>query len=474
MYVFCVSLCFLENRNERLLCVWRGLESSVESLAGLHVCTWDVMADTQVEQLALETVEVPSSAEGEGTAGTHVSLLGNCTESSKPEGGAAESGAPAGVSTESKAPEGVAKDTKDLSSVAEALPDTVTCRRCSQQVAVAEALCTPKFRPALRYTCRNCHAVCSQLQRRGIDIKDVLSEQAAVTFFQDAKAERCNGMEGRLCYGQCRALLKQKMVETTSFLEKSGAEGAFQPLSHWMLQGYDCDRIAALAECREHPILGATYRVDIDKMSQEQIRSITEERLLHIESQARERQELRSKAPQGAAPQPDLGIEVEAVTVGDGKKRKSSEEKQAAAEAAKVQKKEDKKREKQERCAASAAAKVLPQMKKCVEKLDAALEKVVREGAGLPEASAEHIAETKKKLEEACKNATQLLTAASKGQNPNLASEVLQSEKDLNGIVKDGNAAIRTLHYYVREKKDAAKAMKQQQVSCATKAKGKK
>ena len=85
------------------------------------------------------------------------------------------------------------------------------------------------------------------------------------------------------------------------------------------------------------------------------------------------------------------------------------------------------------------------------------------------------IAECQKKLEDACKNATQLLTAASKGQNPNLAPELLQSEKDLNGIVgKDGNAAIRTLQHYVREQKEAAKGMKLNQVSRAAKAKGKK
>ena len=416
------------------------------------------MGDSQPEIVSV-TVEIPSSVEGTVSAEPPA---GGDLKSQQPEGADKEDGAPAGGSSQST----------EVSKVAVA--DIVTCRRCAQQVAVTEALCTPKFRPELRYTCRNCHAVLSQLQRRGIDIKEVLSEEAAVTFFQDAKAERANGMEGRLCYGQCRAMLKQKMVETTSFLEKDGSEGAFQPLSHWMLQGYDCERIEKLAQHRTHPILGDTYRVDIDKMSNEQIRTITEERLLHLESQARQRQQLRSKALPGEASQPDLGIEVEAVTAGDSKKRKTPEEKQAAAEAAKIQKKEDKKLEKQQRGAASAAAKVLPQLKKCSEKLETALEKVSREAVALPEASAEHIAECQKKLEDACKNATQLLTAASKGQNPNLAPELLQSEKDLNGIVKDGNAAIRTLQHYVREQKEAAKGMKLNQVSRAAKAKGKK
>lgn len=356
-------------------------------------------------------------------------------------------------------------------------PEVATCRRCQQEVSVKDAMCTPKFRLELRYTCRPCHAVLSQLQRRGVDIKEVLTEEAAVTFFQDAKSERTNGMEGRLCYAQSRALLVQKMVESTTHLEKDGSEGAFQPLSHWMLQGYDCDRIEALAERREHPILGATFRVDIDKMSKEQVRAITEERLLNIESQARERQQRKAPVGDGsssAAAQPalpDLGLEVDIVAA--EKKRKSPEEKQAAAEAAKAQRQEDKKRQKLERAATSASAKMLPQLKKCCDRLNEVLDKVSTTGAGLPEASVEHVNKTKSTLEETVKNATHMLAAAAKGHELNLGTDVLQTEKGLNGILKDGNAAIRTLQFYIREKKENAKTAKAKSGAAKAKAKAK-
>ena len=405
----------------------------------------------------VEVVEVTASAEAPGTPAAQGE---ECPATAPPEGNAAQ------IVAGEKTP---------------AVTDMVKCRRCSQEVAIADALCTAKFRPELRYTCRPCHAVCSQLQRRGVDIKEVLSESAAVTFFVDAKNERANGMEGRLCYGQSRALLLQKMIESTSHVEKDGSDGAFQPLSHWMLQGYDCDRIQALAETREHPILGTTYRVDIDKMSREQIRTITEERLLNIESQARER--LQSKnavcsASSAAAPTAlaDLGVEVEeatVATVATGKKRKTPEEKQAAAEAAKQQRQEDKKRQKLERTATSAAAKLLPQLKKCGERLNDLIGKVSTIGAGLPEATAEDVAKTQKTLEETVKNATHMLGAAAKGQGVQLEADALHTEKSLNTILKDGNGAIRSLQFYIRENKEH-KAPKENQTGRAAKAKAKK
>lgn len=396
-------------------------------------------------QAVQDVIEVPASAEAPGMA--------------------AATGEDAHVTA---APEGDAAQVVE----GEKTSEMVKCRRCCQEVAIADAMCTPKFRPELRYTCRSCHAVCSQLQRRGVDIKEVLSESAAVTFFVDAKNERANGMEGRLCYAQSRALLLQKMSESTTHLEKHGSEGAFQPLSHWMLQGYDCDRIEKMAERREHPILGPTYRVDIDKMSTEQIRSITEERLLNIESQARERVQSRGVVGHDAAAPPalpDLGLDVEVVPT--EKKRKTPQEKQAA-EAAKQQRQEDKKRQKLERSATSAAAKVLPQLKKCVDRLTDLLDKVATIGAGLPEATAEHVVKTKETLEESVKNATHMLAAASKGQGLQLAEAALLTEKSLNGILKDGNAAIRSLQFYIRENKDA-KAPKGDKKGRAAKAKAK-
>ena len=50
-------------------------------------------------------------------------------------------------------------------------------------VREADALVTQKFREDLRYTCRSCHAVQTQLQRHGIDLKTVLSEEDVASFF---------------------------------------------------------------------------------------------------------------------------------------------------------------------------------------------------------------------------------------------------------------------------------------------------
>lgn len=112
----------------------------------------------------VEVVEVTASAEAPGTPAAQGE---ECPATAPPEGNAAQ------IVAGEKTP---------------AVTDMVKCRRCSQEVAIADALCTAKFRPELRYTCRPCHAVCSQLQRRGVDIKEVLSESAAVTFFASMNA----------------------------------------------------------------------------------------------------------------------------------------------------------------------------------------------------------------------------------------------------------------------------------------------
>lgn len=200
--------------------------------------------------------------------------------------------------------------------------------------------------------------------------------------------------------------------------------------------------------------------------------------MLNIESQARERQQHRAAGGDGSSAAaralPDLGVEVEHVAAAAEKKRKSPEEKQAASAAAKAQRQEEKKRQKLERVATSAAAKVLPQLKKCYDKLNEVLDKVSTCGAGLPEASAEHVQKTKASLEETVKHATHMLAAAAKGQDLNLGTDVLKTEKGLNDILKEGNAAIRSLQFYIRETKESAKAAKAQGGAAKAKAKAKK
>lgn len=160
-------------------------------------------------------------------------------------------------------------------------------------------------------------------------------------------------------------------------------------------------------------------------------------------------------------------MEVDDTPAAREKKRKTPEEKQAAAEAAKQQRQEDKKRQKLERSATSAAAKVLPQLKRCAERLTALVDKVSTIGAGLPEASAQNVANVQKTLEETINNATHMLAAAAKGHGLKLETDALLTEKALNGILKDGNAEIRSLQFYIRENKENLKGT-------AAKAKAKK
>ena len=156
----------------------------------------------------------------------------------------------------------------------------VKCQRCSMEVNLDDALENPKFRPELRWTCRSCHACHTQLSRHGIQLTSLLTEAETVAFFAEAKAVRENSCDSRLSYGHARGLLKQAMIESSSREDREGQHGEFQPLSYWQLRGYNVENIELHAECRDHPILGATYRVDITKKSTEFIAKLTEERIL--------------------------------------------------------------------------------------------------------------------------------------------------------------------------------------------------
>eukprot|EP00435_Cladocopium_sp_Y103_P046171 s1320_g13.t1 len=63
--------------------------------------------------------------------------------------------------------------------------EEVKCRRCMLPVQKADAICTPKFREDLRWTCKGCHAVKSQLARRGIELNSCLTEDDVVAFYLD-------------------------------------------------------------------------------------------------------------------------------------------------------------------------------------------------------------------------------------------------------------------------------------------------
>ena len=338
----------------------------------------------------------------------------------------------------------------------------VKCRRCNAEVKASEAVCMPKFRDDLKHTCKPCWALNTQMSRHGIDINKALSEQDAVAFFVEAREQRLNGSENRLAYSDARALLKQKMVVAAKRVDSHGEDGEWQPLSYWELQGYDSTRISQLAEEKDHPILGKTYRIDISKQSTHHVNTVTEERILTMESAAMERRRAATAAAASsqtapAAPPLELPVLLERDTQA-GKKRKSPEEKAAAQEQAKAQRAENKKRSKLETVARSAAAKLLPQLKQVHEKLQAAANKT-KAVCSVPLSAEDDrtISEAAEALEKGISNATSMLADAAKGKSlAALAESDLLNDKDLQKIVKDGNNAVRVAQLFVRQNKENA------------------
>ena len=336
----------------------------------------------------------------------------------------------------------------------------VTCRRCAQAVERLEALETPKFRPELRWTCKACHACQTQLARHGIEIKTLLNESEAVTFFAEARAERENSIDKRLTYAQARGMLKQAMVESSSREDREGSHGAFQPLAYYELKGYDTQRIEELAEYREHPILGATYRVDITKKSTEFISKLTEERIVRQETEFRQKQE-RAAVNVTEDTQPQLRLDLPAAdpepVIRLGTKRKTPEEKKEAQEAAKAQKAEVKKRLKLETAAVSAAGKFLPNLQKVDAKLCAAVEKACQVRNPLPEDLDRLVSEARAAVALATANAAKMLSGAAKGQGLATMDEAaLLNDKGTQEVLKKANTAVRSLQEFCRENKENA------------------
>ena len=79
------------------------------------------------------------------------------------------------------------------------------CRRCGADVKVEDAVCMPKYRLELRYSCKACHALHTQLSRHNVNLASLLNENETVAFFQEAKAQRLQGTDSRLHYGDARA-----------------------------------------------------------------------------------------------------------------------------------------------------------------------------------------------------------------------------------------------------------------------------
>lgn len=377
----------------------------------------------------------------------------------------AAQGVPAATPATQDAPE----DKQDEKQDEKKTDPMVRCRRCATEVKASEAVEMPKFRLEFRYTCKPCWALNTQMNRHGIEIGKALTEEDAIAFFVEAKEQRLNGSENRLAYHDARALLKQKMVVAASRIDSHGEDGEWQPITYWELRGYDTAKILELADERDHPILGKTYRIDISKQSTHHIHKTTEERLLNMESAAMERKKAAAAAASDSktapsAPDLDIPILVEAASSSKNK-RKTPEEKAAAQEQAKAQRAEDKKRRKLETTACSAAAKLLPQLKKGLEKLRAAVDKtkaVVT--VSLSADDDRTIGQAAEALENAISTSTSLLGDSAKGKSlAELSASDLLNEKELQRIVKDGNNAIRVAQSFVRQNKENTAAAKQSQ-----------
>lgn len=331
-------------------------------------------------------------------------------------------------------------------------PKEVSCRRCRQMVSCNETIVAGRFREGLKHCCKPCHALTTQLQRHGISLKDALTEEDAVAFFLEAGAERQNSCDQRLSYTAVRSLLKQKMVETAQRIERNAEKGQWQPLSFWELKGYDSAAIEAKAERKTHEVLGEVFRVDIEHVSVERIRTLTEERLLEMESAAQQRH--RQDAVSAALP---LDAVLDAAA---SKKRKTPEEKAAAQALAKQQRLDVKRQQKAQTGACSAAAKYQSQLKTAAEKLKTAMAKAVQvtdQGVALPAASAEEVSTAQKSLDEAMAVCAKLLAAAAKGSlSAEISAEALPTDKKLQEVVRNANAGAKTLLAFVRSNKENA------------------
>ena len=427
MYEECVSLCFLEFTLFVVFFVSQALPAC-DNCASERRHT--AMAAATAESAAMETpVETqPPSAEG---------ALSVQVPADRPDASGA-------VEPASSQPEESTAEVKK-----------VTCRRCNQETDPAEALCQEKFRADLRWTCKACHALLTQLNRHGLELKSVLSETDAVSFFQDCKDARKNSVDQRLSYTQARGILKQSMIESASRVSTEGEDGEFQPLSYWELKGYDTDKIEQSAEKRTHKLLGDTYKVDIESTSTKRIHSVTEERILKMESEARERARAKAQPKAPLAAPMDLPVVMDDLQT--GRKRKTPEEKKELQEQAKAQRQEDKKRQKMEVAACGAAAKLLPQLKKCHEKLAGCNEKIAELSltVALPDASKEQLESAQKTLDLAIGNCSKILGATARGSSlQSLTAHELASDKELNTVVKDCNAAIRTAQTFIKTNKE--------------------
>ena len=333
--------------------------------------------------------------------------------------------------------------------------EQATCAKCQQQGNAGDMKYRASYRPELRYTCKNCMALETQLNRHGLQPQKLLSERDCIAFFQQASLEKKNAEENRLCFSRARALLKQSMVTESKRIFTDTQGGEYQPLSFWELRGYNTQSILDNAPKELHPILGETYKVEIHAERTEHVEAEVESRIAAMEHDARQR---ALAASSSAGPDPshglDLPIEINLKPAG-GKKRGLTEEEKADA---KRRRDEQRLQEKDRKTATAAAAKMLPQIHKLHEKLE---QKTAAAGDALDTvlaaADKEFVVATTKDLADAAAAGKRLLDLAAKGKIAEAGPLPWRSDKDLQQKLRDGNAALRSLQDAIRADKPKPK-----------------
>ena len=329
----------------------------------------------------------------------------------------------------------------------------VNCAKCKSEVPKADCIERPRNREQFRWCCKACHALSVQFQRKGLSLQTLLSEDSLVQFFSAASEERRQATENRLSFSAARALLKQSMVTETKSVQQDGRGGSYQPLAWYELRGYDVDAIKANAPCEKHAILGDTYLVQLHHSSDDTYYTEAEQRITRLECEARQR---RQAAPSVGVPVLDLPETEEPKEVKSKGKRGLTDEER---EAAKRQRLAAKKQEAERKVATSAAVKLLPALKSAQAKLADKIHKLGTAADGLPEATKEQVETAQVALEQNILGATKLLDCAAKGKAVDATGLPFTKDKDLQGVVKDANAALRAVSEYVRAQKQQKENM---------------
>lgn len=348
-----------------------------------------------------------------------------------------DAAAPAGSTSETKSPEGAA---------AAGEPMTSLCAKCRVQAKTAEMIGREGYRVELKYVCKPCHATQTQLARKGLQLHKLLGQTHLVEFFSEAALERKNTEDGRLAYGQTRAMLKRHMVQEIIHMTKDTQEAEWQPLSYYELKGYNTAAIEAMCPMERHPVLGPTFKLAIHTESHGTITKDVEKRITEMENDAMQRQ----NSVAAGVPQMDLEVSVERAV-----KRKgplSEEEKEVKKQLRVAQKAAEADR----KSATAAAAKHVAGLKAVLVKLEEKKNALGEAFDALPSAAVDEVNSNINDLQEVVSEATKLLDAAAKGKSLNDAVS-FKKDKDLRSKIKSGNAALKILNEILRAEKVTVK-----------------